>query len=642
MKKYALLVGVEDYRDKMIARLNFACADATALAERLSGRCGFDHVRLLAGQAGDDVPDQLNVLTALRDIASELRPEDLFLFFFAGHGIEIDGQGYLLTCDSSWSFPEQGSLSLGTLQKTFGRLAASRRAMIVDACRNSPDAAKGDAGNRMGEGLCRDIAAAARANTGTGMTTALLSSCRSGQRAREWPARGHGVFSQFLIEGIDGAAWKADELELEGLASYAAKGVRRWCASTPGVAEPQDPWYEKFGDPGAILLAVGSPGSASPATRSKPASPPAKFKPTPSEPSVLWWVIIDGQEQGPLDEAAIRDAIKQGKITRKTECWRDGMDNWQPIGQTTEWAGAFPPLPKTPAARPPRRGPSIHLPDFLEPVPTAKYARLGRLNPGSEAAQKRQMECVAKGYPLEVAIKRTGIVFRLIPPGEFLMGSTGNDSEAVDDEKPQHKVTMAYPIYVGKFPVTQKQWQDVMGRNADRFQTGMGLEKGSKFQEEKRLEAGTQERPVEFVSWDDCRRLLNRVHDQLDLGFGKAIRLPAEAEWEYACRAGTTDSRYGNLEAIGWFDGNSGGMACPVGQKRPNAWGLCDMIGNAWEWCEDTYHDGYKNAPTNGSAWEGGDTARVMRGGGFYNPGFCRSASRYWSSPDFQTNDVGF
>ncbi len=643
MKKYALLVGVEDYRDKMISRLQFACADATALAARLRDRCGFDHVRVLADESGEDAPDLVNIVTALRDSAGELRQDDLFLFFFAGHGVEKDGHGYLMARDSIQAFPEHGSLSLELLRKTFGGLSAGKRVLLLDACRNSPDAGRTDAPNCMGDVISRDIVAAARSKLSGGTTTALLSACRSGQRAYEWTAKNHGVFTHYLLEGLEGAAWTGEELEFDRLAGYAAGQVRQWSANTAGLPIPQEPWYEKFGDPGAILLAVGSPSSVSSATRPKPVSPPAKSQRAPAKPAACWWMVVGGQERGPLDDAAVHDLIKHDAISRETECWRDGMGAWQPIGKTPEWSDAFPPARKTPAVRPPARKPAIRLPDFLEPVADAQYARLGGLNAGSEAAQKRQMALVEKGYPLEAVMKETGVVFRLVPPGEFQMGASPGDSEAFDNEKPQHKVSIPSPIYVAKFPVTQQQWQAVMGKNPAYFQTGLVKEKGGIFKQEKRLAADTKEHPVECVSWDDCQGYLNRVHDRLDLEFGKAIRLPSEAEWEYACRAGTTDSRYGNLDTIGWFDGNSGSMTHPVDQKRPNAWGLHDMIGNVWEWCEDTWHGGYKNAPSDGSAWTGGDTARVVRGGSWdVFPRSCRSSSRCWIEPDCCLNGVGF
>jgi len=256
MKKFALLIGVEDYRDKMISRLNLACADAIALAERLSGRCGFDHVRVLADESGEDEPLLVNIVTALRDTASELRQDDLFLFFFAGHGIEKDGHGYLMARDSLHAFPEHGSLSLELLRKTFEYLSAGKRILLLDACRNSPDAGRSDAANYMGDVISRDIVAAARSKLAGGTTTALLATCRLGQRAYEWPAKGHGVFTQCLLEGIDGAAWASEKLDFKQLASFAAQEVRQWTANTPGLSISQEPWYEEFGHPDSLVIGL--------------------------------------------------------------------------------------------------------------------------------------------------------------------------------------------------------------------------------------------------------------------------------------------------------------------------------------------------------------------------------------------------
>ena len=253
MRKYALLVGVEEYRDKMISRLQFARADALALAELLRDRCGFHLVRVLADENGEDEPLLLNIVTALRDMAGELRQEDLFLFFFAGHGIEQDGHGYLLARDSMHMFPEHGALSLTLLQKTFGRLPASRRILMLDACRNSPEAGRGDEDNRLGDGLARDIVAVSRASGSEHATTCLLTACKSGQRAHEWPDKGHGAFTHFLLEGLDGGAWREGELDFESLAAYTYQETSRWSSV---VGRAQIPWYEKFGSPVRLVLAA--------------------------------------------------------------------------------------------------------------------------------------------------------------------------------------------------------------------------------------------------------------------------------------------------------------------------------------------------------------------------------------------------
>ncbi len=157
------------------------------------------------------------------------------------------------------------------------------------------------------------------------------------------------------------------------------------------------------------------------------------------------------------------------------------------------------------------------------------------------------------------------IKFAWVPPGTFLMGSN-----TADDEKPIHRVTLTKGFYMGVVPVTQAQWQTVMGYSPSKF-------------------AGA-DRPVEMVSWDDCQDFCQR----LGALTGKPIRLPTEAEWEYACRAGTnSDSSSGNDEAalkkVAWYAGNSGKQTHPVGKLAPNAWGLFDMHGNVWEWCQDWF-----------------------------------------------------
>jgi formylglycine-generating enzyme required for sulfatase activity len=152
----------------------------------------------------------------------------------------------------------------------------------------------------------------------------------------------------------------------------------------------------------------------------------------------------------------------------------------------------------------------------------------------------------------------------LIQPGSFTMGDDGGDGSA---EKPAHKVTISKPFYLGKYEVTQDQWEAVMGANPSYF-------KGP-------------ENPVEDVSWDDCQKFLKKLNERLP-GTGGTVRLPTEAEWEYACRAGTTtkysfgDTR-SDLGEYAWYGGNSHNKNHPVGEKKPNAWGLYDIHGNVCE-----------------------------------------------------------
>jgi formylglycine-generating enzyme required for sulfatase activity len=226
-----------------------------------------------------------------------------------------------------------------------------------------------------------------------------------------------------------------------------------------------------------------------------------------------------------------------------------------------------------------------------------------------------------------------GMEFGLVPAGKFMMGSN-----KYDNEQPIHEVTIASPFYMGKYQVTQEQWKAVMGNNPSRFKRYdwlPGWLRGDNL-------------PVETVSWDDCQKFINRLNARKD---GYVYRLPSEAEWEYACRAGTTGDYADDLDAIAWYRKNSKGKTHPVGEKKPNAWGLHDMHGNVWECCQDGYHYNYygwhghyNKAPNDGSVWEtGSDNRRILRGGSWYNVADnCRSASRLYYTPADRDVTYGF
>jgi eukaryotic-like serine/threonine-protein kinase len=212
------------------------------------------------------------------------------------------------------------------------------------------------------------------------------------------------------------------------------------------------------------------------------------------------------------------------------------------------------------------------------------------------------------------------------------MGSPTTELGRESDEGPQHTVTIQ-SFFIGKYAVTQQQWETVMGNNPSSF-------KGAK-------------RPVERVSWDDavefCKRLSKRI--------GKTYRLPTEAEWEYACRAGTTTPFHfgetittdlanydGNYTYANAVKGEYREQTTDVGKFLPNGFGLYDMHGNIWEWCQDAWHDSYKNAPVDGTAGMGDNDnqTRLLRGGSWiYVPWRCRSAFRCRNSRDGRHRLVG-
>jgi formylglycine-generating enzyme required for sulfatase activity len=210
---------------------------------------------------------------------------------------------------------------------------------------------------------------------------------------------------------------------------------------------------------------------------------------------------------------------------------------------------------------------------------------------------------------------------RWIPPGEFRMGSPEDEEGRWDDEGPQHGETMAAGFWMFETPCTQALWQEVMGTNPSHFQ-GPGR-------------PDAPQRPVETVSWEDCQQFLARLNGRLE---GLILGLPSEAQWEYACRAGTTGPRYGDLDAIAWWGENSGGETHPVATKLPNRWGLYDMLGNVWEWCADPWSRGDRSRP----AW-GASAHRVVRGGSwYYDARSVRAACRPRYDPSSRYRILGF
>jgi formylglycine-generating enzyme required for sulfatase activity/tetratricopeptide (TPR) repeat protein len=209
----------------------------------------------------------------------------------------------------------------------------------------------------------------------------------------------------------------------------------------------------------------------------------------------------------------------------------------------------------------------------------------------------------------------TSIEFCRIPAGNFMMGEKGY----------QHPVTLTRDFYIGKYPITQAQWEAVMGKNPSNFKGDPNL-------------------PVESVSWEDCQRFINK----LNTAAGKEICcLPTEAQWEYSCRAGSTaqycfgdDEKH--LKQYAWIDINSGLRTHSVGQKQPNVWGLYDMHGNVWEWCSDWYEK-YSSGSVSDPTGPSSGSLRVLRGGSWSNyVWYCRSANRGSRTPSSRRNLIGF
>ncbi len=268
---------------------------------------------------------------------------------------------------------------------------------------------------------------------------------------------------------------------------------------------------------------------------------------------------------------------------------------------------------------------------------------VGGTNPGI-TDQSRNGDGI-KGFGDAVGVVSMELVW--IPPGTFTMGSPANENGRprkdgqpeedgqIREEDPQHQVTISRGFWMGKYPVTQAQYQPLMGENPSFFR-----------------DVGADE-PVDSVTRYKAKEFCGKLQDLLAGDpRGLTVRLPTEAEWEYACRAGTTTALYNgkeltttrgrcrNLDEIAWYDGNSRISTKPVGQKQPNAWGLYDMLGNVMEWCEHGRRNYTSSAQTDPV---GPGSSSVLRGGSWDSDArSCRSATRIYSYSGYVYDDSGF
>ena len=256
----------------------------------------------------------------------------------------------------------------------------------------------------------------------------------------------------------------------------------------------------------------------------------------------------------------------------------------------------------------------------------------GKVSPPESKTARYYSEDLGNGITLEMLA---------IPGGTFLMGSPQDEKDSFGDERPQHEVNVP-PFFIGKYPITQEQWRAIASRTDLKVDPSaplrVNLDLNPAYFKDR---PDSDRRPVEQVNWYDAIEFCARLSKLT----GREYRLPSEAEWEYACRAGTTTPFYfgetitgelANYRASETYAGEAKGEyreeTTPVGQFPPNAFGLYDMHGNVWEWCADTWHDNYDGAPTDGSAWikNGDDNRSPLRGGSwYYFPNKCRSAYRF-------------
>ncbi|MCL6754668.1 SUMF1/EgtB/PvdO family nonheme iron enzyme [Nostoc sp. CCCryo 231-06] len=577
---------------------------------------------------------------------------DNFWFFFSGHGIRHDGRDYLIPCDGDPEDIENTAIAINFVTERLRRCGADNVVLILDACRNE--------GKKTGEGIGRKTAEEARQQ---GVIS--IFSCIPQEYSYEIEALQQGAFTTALLEGlgIQGKCATVERLD-QYLKFRVPELVRQYknTRQTPYlIAEPVNKSH---------LILVPRYATLADIATLKNDAYQAEVNGNLNLAEQLWIRVLaaaSGQDMDAVrglqrierlrNSSAIPDLPQQtipqaSKSVTNTPISKPSQTPpkaTSPITNTqTSGAGQFPtstiPTPSTPAS-PSKK---IILPNWSRRrvIQTAGFVGTGLgltivvprlLRSGSDSGETTPTSTPEiKQKPKDfVENLGNGVTLEMVEilGGTFMMGSPEGEAGRDKDESPQHQVKVP-GFFMGKHEITQAQYQAIMDSNPSNF-------KGEK-------------RPVERVIWDDAVEFCQKLSQKT----GKTYRLPSEAEWEYACRAGTTTPFYFN-ETITTdlvnYNGDYPYGSAPKGEYRqqtidvgkfpPNSFRLYDMHGNVWEWCQDVYNDNYQGAPKDGSAWLTGkdNDIKLLRGGSCSrSAGHCRSASRGRHAHADRLFDVGF
>jgi len=634
-RRYALVIGINEY--EYLGKLQCCRQDAEELARVLVERAGFDpdYVCLMADveRPRPFQPTYANLLRRFKQFTSLPREGDTLLVFFAGHGLTVDKKAYLMPVNGS---DEHTGIAISWLRQRIEACKASRKILILDAC-HSGQAARGTLGI---------VPSAAR-----GAATLVMTSCDA--REISYPEDGHGVFTAGLLKGLSGAADADEDGEITGAELYACirDHVEEWSIRTGKTQTPQ-----MFPEEAADLVVARIPPREA-LYRKAMAEGEGHLEAQrwqEAEAAFRRALAVEGYGADAKALEGLRRAQEGLEAQRKRLAYEaalarvreaygrargaEDQNLWQEVKRLAERAIATGHADVS-AARVMLKEAERHLgPPVYTDWPFD----------AQEAARRQQETAAALNLPVEETLDLGGGVkmrLVLIPAGEFMMGSRlsaeevhrrwpGGAPEWYEHEHPRHRVRITRPFYMGACEVTQEQWSAVMG---------------SKPWSGRLCRGRSVDAPANYISWNDAQEFCRR----LSAIAGRPVRLPTEAEWEYACRAGSTTAYcFGDdprrLGEYAWYRGNAWDLdenyPHGVARKRPNAWGLYDMHGNVWEWCQDWYAwDYYARSPSADPKGPTNGKERVLRGGSWVDvPGYCRSALRLSIHPNYSDNDRGF
>ena len=605
----AVIVAIGDY--VWLPDVPGAVENGLAWEKYLSDTRGVPSVRLLRNQKGT----KEFIEKALDEAAKDVGPSGTLWFVFIGHGAASADRadGVLVGSDAQQEFSAfypRAMPRAEVVRRLGGR--GKQRVLVLDACFSGRTAT--------GESILGDKQPIVPVSLSALPQAVVLSAAGADEMAGGLPesARPRPAFSYLVLGALRGWGDGADGSDPDGVVdaneavAYARNALRRLDATreqtpeTSGSAALAKSAGEKGPDLGAMLA-----GSVAPGRDSSPGFVVRPVGPDPLAEALAAEAALKAQEENlrrmrAQAEAALKaqeENLRRMRAQAQTALDAEVESDWKRVSGSTS-AGVF----------------EAFLTKFAD-------RRVGdhRLTNAREGDARAALARL-KGKDLSSGYVR-------IEPGRFTMGSPGG-AEGRDDDEVRHEVRITRAFALKKTEVTQGEWKAVMGNNPSLFK-----------------DCG-DDCPVEQVSWLDTLDFLNKLSDREGLqrcydgerfaGLDcTGYRLPTEAEWEYAARAGTTGDRHGPLDDVAWYSGNSGFKTQRVGTKRANAWGLHDMMGNVWEWTQDWYgaYSGAASDPTGPASGE----LRVFRGGSWSLVARrARSAGRLRYSPAFRSDFLGF
>ena len=666
MKRVGLFVGIDEYQNG-IPKLSCASADAVNMFGAFKA-AGFSANLLLDKKASSE-----SIIGQIQSLMDKLNAGDLFVFYFAGHGREHNADHYLIGANgySDSSLYMLGSLPLSAVVSLTDKVPGLQRFFILDCCR------KNLTSDRAGEPFqcdnSRNIAlnnAVVQNSDSRIIPPLILSSCSTGQMAYENLQTHQGYFTEKFISVI-GDKKTVSFSQLQSALTLSVKNqdvdwkgpITRW-----NDIRLFEHWGNKLPTPPSDDIAKYELGIYKPDVEELLKKCDGKC---PPEIIRIYQTAKKAEDDGNYSVAvhflkSVKDKLEAFCRNAEEEARRKTEEEERRKAEEEE---------RRKAEEEARCRAEEEARCKAEEEARRKAEEEARRTAEEEARRKAEEEARRKAEEKAARLKAEvaaherqekqrkeilsgkvelpgGHILQMVPiqPGTFTMGSpagikggflglqTIGAEEGRSEDEIQHRVTLTKPFWLGKYPVTQLEYESVMGKNPSKF-NGANL-------------------PVERVSWYDAKEFckkLNEIHaDKLPAGY--QFDLPTEAQWEYACRAGTTtalnngkdltsDWGWGecsNLNEVAWYDQNSGKRTHEVGQKRANAWGLYDMHGNVWEWCRDWYGY-YPYGSITDPVGPSSGSSRVIRGGSWNSvANDCRSAVRGRNDPSDRGYDRGF